>query len=142
MTVTIRSISSQSVRCGEFIRRLTGWRRHLLAFVVGLFSALSFAPFGFFPFLLIAFAVLVLLIDGAQRLRRPIWGAAFVGWTFGLGHFLAGLYWVGYAFTVDASAHAWQIPFVAFLFPGGLALFPALACGISALLWRTGNARI
>jgi apolipoprotein N-acyltransferase len=34
------------------------------------------------------------------------WGgitvAATTGWWFGFGYFLAGLYWVGYAFLVDA----------------------------------------
>jgi apolipoprotein N-acyltransferase len=142
MVLTIRSFSSQAAAAGEFVRSLTGWRRHLLAFAVGLLSALSFAPFGIFPFLLLAFAVLVLLIDGAQRLRRPIWGAAFVGWTFGLGHFLAGLYWVGYAFTVDASAHAWQIPFVAVLFPGWLAVYLSAGFAVASALWRPGAARI
>jgi len=139
---TIRSIQAQLVRSGEFVRSLTGWRRHLLAFTVGLFSALAFAPFGIFPFLLIAFAVLVLLIDGAQKFKRPILGAASIGWTFGFGHFLAGLYWVGYAFTVDASAHAWQIPFVAVLLPGWLAVYLAGGCAVASALWRPGAARI
>jgi apolipoprotein N-acyltransferase len=142
MVHTIRSIQEHVVRGGEFVRNLTGWRRHLLAFALGLVSALSFAPFGIFPFLLIAFAVLVLLIDGSQKLKRPILGAAFVGWTFGFGHFLAGLYWVGYAFTVDASAHAWQIPFVAMLFPGWLAVYLAAGCAVASALWRPGAARI
>ena len=142
MGLTNRSFHAQAAKAGVFVRSLTGWRRHLLAFTVGLFSALSFAPFGIFPFLLLAFAVLVLLIDGAQTLKRPIWGAAFVGWTFGFGHFLAGLYWVGYAFTVDASAHAWQIPFVAVLFPGWLAVYLAVGCGVASALWQPGAARI
>jgi apolipoprotein N-acyltransferase len=142
MAFEIRSFSSLTATAGEFIRSLTGWRRHLFAFAVGLLSALAFAPFGIFPFLLFAFAALVLLIDGAQRLKRPILGAAFIGWTFGLGHFLAGLYWVGYAFTVDASAHAWQIPFVAVLFPGWLAVYLAVGCGVASALWRPGAARI
>ena len=142
MVLTIRNIPSQTAKFGEFVRSLAGWRRHLLAFGAGLLSALSFAPLGLFPFLLLAFAVLVLLIDGAQKLKRPIWGAAFVGWTFGLGHFLAGLYWVGYAFTVDASAHAWQIPFVAVLFPGWLAVYLAAGFAVASALWRPGVARI
>ncbi len=130
------------VRCGAWITGARGWRRFVLALGAGLASALAFAPIGFFPALLAACAVLVLLVDGAVLDARPLRTAALVGWCFGFGQFLAGLYWVGYAFTVDASAHAWQIPFVAVLLPGGLALFPALACGISALFWRPGNARI
>jgi len=129
-------------RVGEFVRALQGWRRLALALVAGLLSALAFAPFGLFPFLLFAFAVLVLLIDGAQRGAHPRRDAMIAGWAFGFGHFLAGLYWVGYAFTVDAATHAWQLPFVAVLLPGGLALFPAFACLLAALFWRPGFQRI
>jgi apolipoprotein N-acyltransferase len=129
-------------RAHAFVRALQGWRARAVAFGVGLLSALSFAPFGIFPFLLFAFAALVLLIDGAQRGVHPKRDAMFVGWAFGFGHFLAGLYWIGYAFTVDAAAHAWQLPFVAVLFPGGLALFPALACLLASAFWRPGAARI
>ncbi|MGH6878804.1 MAG: apolipoprotein N-acyltransferase [Rhizomicrobium sp.] len=138
------------VSCGAWLRGLRGWRRVLVAFIAGAASALGFAPFGIFPVLLIATAILVLLVDGAAAQRRPgtaavrggIGAAALAGWAFGFGQFLAGLYWVGYAFTVDAAAHAWQIPFVAMLLPGYLAFFPALACAIAAWLWRPGSGRI
>jgi apolipoprotein N-acyltransferase len=130
------------VRAGQWVRDLRGWRRMLLAFVSGLASALAFAPLGIFPALLFATAILMLLVDGAAAEPRPVRAAAFVGWTFGFGQFLAGLYWVGYAFTVDAAQHAWQIPFVAFLFPGFLALYPALACAATAYFRRDGGARI
>jgi len=129
-------------RTGEWVRGLTGWRRFLLAFVLGLLSALAFAPFGLFPFLLFGFAALVLFIDGATARARPIRNAAFAGWAFGFGQFLAGLYWVAYAFLVDPLEHAWQIPFVAVLFPGGLALFVAGACALAAALWRAGWPRL
>src|ERR1700689_3161164 len=113
---------------GDFVRGLTGWRRLLFAFASGLIAVLSFAPFGIFPAMLLGFAVLVLLIDGAQRHRRPVWSAAVAGWAFGFGVFLGGLYWVGYAFEVDALDHAWQIPFVEGLLPGGMALYTMAAC--------------
>src|SRR5205814_366535 len=77
-----------------------------------------------------------------QAARRPIWRSALIGWAYGFGQFLAGLYWVAYAFLVDPLQHAWQIPFVALIFPGGLALFTALACAVSAVLWREGVSRI
>jgi apolipoprotein N-acyltransferase len=127
---------------GAFIRALTGWRRYALALVSGLVSALAFAPFGIFPCLLLSFAVVVLLIDGTQMQGRDIRRAAFVGWSFGFGYFLAGLYWVGYAFVVDAANHAWQIPFVELLLPGGLALFPAAACAVASAFWRQDSERI
>jgi len=127
---------------GEFVRRLTGWRQGVCAFFAGLISALAFAPFDVFLCELFGLAVLVLLIDGCHERRRPILSGAGVGWAFGFGQFLAGLYWVGYAFTVDAADHAWQIPFVETLLPGGLALFTAVGCGLAAALWRPGMGRI
>jgi apolipoprotein N-acyltransferase len=139
---------------GAWVRGLRGWRRVLFAFGAGAVSALAFAPFDVFPALLVATGTLVLLVDGAVERTLPgtaggtpavpgrIRSAALAGWAFGFGQFLAGLYWVGYAFTVDASAHAWQIPFVAMLLPGYLAFFPALACAVTAWFWRPGSSRI
>jgi apolipoprotein N-acyltransferase len=138
----MNAIASALARAGYFIRTQTGWRRASLAFGAGALSALSFAPFGLFPLLLGAIAVLVLLIDGAQDKKRPLLSAACAGWWWGFGQFLIGLYWVGYAFLVDAQAHAWQIPFVEMLLPGGLALFFAAAAAAAALAWREGPSRI
>ena len=60
----------------------------------------------------VTFPVLVWLIDGAVAGRWGGVGAASgTGWWFGFGYFLAGLYWVGYAFLVDAKTFAWLLPF-------------------------------
>ncbi|MGN6515267.1 MAG: apolipoprotein N-acyltransferase [Rhizomicrobium sp.] len=123
---------------GTLLRALTGWRRLLAAFVAGALSALSFAPFEVFPLLLLGFAALVLLIDGAALEPRPLRSAALTGWAFGFGQFLVGLYWVGYAFLVDAADHLWQLPFIALILPGGLALFIALAAAVAVSGWREG----
>jgi apolipoprotein N-acyltransferase len=127
---------------GAFVRGLKGWKRLAFAWGAGVLSALAFAPFGLFPLLLLGFAALVLLIDEAGTGPHPVRTSALTGWAFGFGQFLAGLHWIGYAFMVDPGAHEWQIPFVAVLFPGGLALFIALACAVAATLWRPGPARI
>ncbi len=127
---------------GSYVRGLGGWRRLAFAWAAGLASAFGFAPFGAFPLLLLGYAALVLLIDGAQFRPRPIRASAYAGFAFGFGQFLLGLHWIGFAFMVEPGAHAWQIPFVALLFPGGLALFYALACAVSAALWRQGPSRI
>ena len=119
-------------RAGTFVRGLNAGRRLLFAWFAGAISALGFVPFDIFPLLLLGYAALVLLIDGAQSAARPIRASALAGLAFGFGQFLVGLHWVGYAFLVDPGAHEWQIPFVAVLFPGGLALFTALACAVAA----------
>ena len=66
----------------------------------------------------------------------------WVGWFYGFGFFLIGLYWIGYAFLVDAQAHAWQLPFVAILVPGGLGIFFGAASVLLVAFWRPGVRRI
>ncbi|HSZ10702.1 MAG TPA: apolipoprotein N-acyltransferase [Rhizomicrobium sp.] len=127
---------------GEFFRTLQGWRRLLAALVAGGLSAFGFAPFGVFPLFLFGIAVLVLLLDGVAASPRPMRNAALTGFAYGFAQFLIGLYWVGYAFTVDAANHAWQIPFVETLLPGILALFIALACAVAVRFWRNDATRI
>jgi apolipoprotein N-acyltransferase len=83
----------------------------------------AFEPFRVFPLLLLAYAGLVLMLDGAAPDAKRVRKAALAGWGFGFGFFLVGVHWVGYAFLVDPGAHAWQLPFVMVLFPGALALF-------------------
>lgn len=129
-------------RAGDFVRGLKGWRRFGFAVLAGAVSALGFTPFSFFPALLFGLAALVLLIDGTQGDLKPLRAAAVAGFAFGFGQFAIGLHWIGYAFLVDADAHAWQIPFVAVLFPGGLALFFAVAAAAAARFWKTGLGRI
>jgi apolipoprotein N-acyltransferase len=130
------------IAAGDFVRALKGWRRFLFAAAAGLLSVLSFAPFDLFAFMLAGFGALALLIDGAQSHRRPVWSAAFAGWAFGFGFFLGGLYWIGYAFEVDALEHAWQIPFAVGLLSAGMALYAAAACAVASALWRPGPSRI
>lgn len=123
---------------GDFLATLPPWRARGVGFVAGAISALGFAPFEAFPLLLLGYAALVLLLDGAQGASRAAW----IGWAFGFGQFLVGFHWIGYAFLVDPTEHEWQIPFVAILFPGGLALFYALAAASASLFWRRGSSRI
>ena len=91
-------------RLAHWIVLSWGWRRALIAFAAGAVSALALAPFNAWPVLFLTFPVLVWLIDGAAAgASAALPSAAIAGWWFGFGYFLAGLYWVGYAFLVDAQ---------------------------------------
>ncbi|MEJ1967912.1 MAG: apolipoprotein N-acyltransferase [Rhizomicrobium sp.] len=129
-------------RLGETTSGLSGWRALVAAAVAGVATALGFAPFNAFPALLLGFAALVLLLDGCAAGPKPVRRAALIGWGFGFGQFAAGMHWIFYPFLVDPIEHAWQIPFVAILFPGGLALFAAAACAAAMAVWRPGAPRI
>ena len=56
---------------GDWVRGLERWRRYGLAFAAGALSALGFAPLQVFPLLLLGFAVLLLLLDGADQVSAP-----------------------------------------------------------------------
>jgi apolipoprotein N-acyltransferase len=129
---------------------LTGWRRMSVAFAAGAVSVLAMPPYHIWPVLLVTFPILVWLLDGCfsppdrgWRLSRgEIKAAAQTGWAFGFGYFLAGLYWIGFAFLVEASIFAWLLPVAVTVMPAGLALFYAAAAVIAGPLWRPGPARI
>ncbi len=92
-----------------------GWRRAAIAFGAGLVSVLALAPVNAWPVLFLTFPVLVWLLDGSGAGALGGMGsAAIAGWCFGFGYFLAGLYWIGFAFLVDvkspASALHWRKP--------------------------------
>jgi len=125
-----------------WLRGAGGIRRLAVAAGLGAVSALAYAPFYVWPVLFLTFPALVFLVDGAGHARRPWLAAALDGWAFGFGYFLVGLHWVGFAFVVDADRHAWLLPFVAVLFPGGLALFFGAATAAVRLRWPAGFARI
>src|SRR6201981_2741992 len=101
------------------------------------------APFSVWPVLFLTFPVLVLLIDGiASRGWNGLIAAADIGWWFGFGYFLAGLYWLGYSFLVDAATFAWLLPFAVLGLPAILAIYTALGVVLARLLWQRGAMRI
>ena len=120
-----------------------GWRRAAIALAAGAASALALAPINAWPVLFITFPVAVWLIEGASAGRLGgIISAAVIGWLFGLGYFVAGLYWIGIAFLVDAKTFAWLIPFAVLGLPAYLALFTAAAFAFARLFWMRGPSRI
>jgi len=135
-------VTSYLLRSGIFLEGLAGWRRLAAAIVAGAISALGFAPVDAFVLFLLGSAALVILLDGANSSERPKLNAAITGWAFGFGQFVVGMHWIFYPFLVDPVAHAWQIPFVAVLFPGGLALFPMFAAWLASFWWKPGASRI
>jgi apolipoprotein N-acyltransferase len=120
-----------------------GWRRASIALLAGVASALAMAPFNAWPVLFLTFPVLVFLIDGAGGGRAGgIPAAALSGWWFGFGYFLAGLYWIGYAFLVDAQTFGWLLPIAVAGLPAGLALFFAAGFALARAMWRADSRRI
>ncbi len=133
----------------------SGWRRRLIALGAGATGALAMAPFNFFPALAIPMTVAVWLIDGcAERRQTPArrgirlglpvaaWRAFGVGWWWGFGYFLAGLWWLGAAFLVEADEFAWALPLGVVGLPAALAIFPGLGFMLARLVWAPGPGRV
>jgi apolipoprotein N-acyltransferase len=120
-----------------------GWRRALIAFLAGAVSTLALAPLNLWPVMFATFPPLVWFLDGVGAARWAGIGAAFaIGWWFGFGYFLAGLYWIGSAFLVDVRTFGWLLPFAVTMLPAGLAVFTGGGFVVARLLWTPGRFRV
>ncbi|WP_135469028.1 apolipoprotein N-acyltransferase [Crenalkalicoccus roseus] len=105
---------------------LQGRRALLASFLLGLAAALALPPVHAVPVLLLSFPGLLALLGAAPTWKR----AAALGFAWGWGHHLGGLYWVTHAILVDAATWWWLVPLAA---PGlalplaAFAVPPALA---------------
>ncbi|ARN80172.1 apolipoprotein N-acyltransferase [Methylocystis bryophila] len=128
-----------------------GWSRRSLAFLAGASGALALEPLGFAPAMAASLILAVWLLDGcadspadaglAARMA-PIRAAAGVGWWWGFGYFLAGLWWLGTAMLVEPDQFAWALPLAILGMPAALALFPAAGFAFARLLWSPGALRV
>jgi len=119
-------------RCALWLAGLGGWRRHLAAFLLGALAVGALPPVDMTPVLLISFPGLVWLADG----NRGFFSAFALGWDFGFGFFVAGLYWIAAALFVNIAQFWWLVPFAVMGLPAGLAIFTGAALGASYLFCR------
>src|SRR5689334_7998653 len=142
-------------RLAAWVAERAGWRRYVLALLLGALAAAAMPPVDIVPVLVVSFGGLVWLLDGAQSKR----GAFLLGWCYGFGFFVAGLYWIGIALLVDISRFWWLLPFgitglpaffsfytgfallaCYWLRPRGVARIFALAVAWTAAEWARGHA--
>lgn len=100
----------------------TGYRRYALAACLGMLLTLSLPPLYILPAACLALTAILRMHDACLTKRN----AFLLGWWFGLGHFVTGLYWISFALLVDGSAFWWLIPFAVFGIPSVLALYIGL----------------
>jgi apolipoprotein N-acyltransferase len=115
------------------IGKLPRLQLYMLVFLLGVLAAGAMPPFHLVFILPISFSGLLLVLSGAQNKKQ----AFFYGWFFGWGYFIAGLYWIGVAFTIDADAHAALIPIPILGLPAFLACF----AGVTTLICYLLNAK-
>lgn len=121
-----------------------GWWRAAIAMAAGAVGALAMPPFGALPAMVVSLTVAVWLVDGSARQSRAasVRAAAAAGWLWGFGYFVAGLWWLGSAFLVEADLFAWALPFGVLGLPAVLAVFPAFGFAAARLLWSEGAGRV
>jgi apolipoprotein N-acyltransferase len=123
-----------------------GRRRAALAFGAGAIGAAAMQPLDLLPAFAISFPLLVWLLDGTASegggFFRKAWAAALLGWCFGFGYFIAGLWWLGAAFIAGGEDFIWLMPLGVVGLPAGLALFFALGVMLARLFWSAGALRI
>jgi len=114
------------------------WRFPLIAFLAGALLTTSFAPLSFFPGAMIAFPLMIVLIDCAKSRQQAF---AF-GWWAGFGLFSIGLTWIGHSFSQQDNVPAILAPFAIFALAGLMALYIAATFWVSWRLWVTGPLRV
>ncbi len=121
---------------GSGMRARLRRRPNLAALGLGIVAAAALPPLDAVPALLAMAGLLALLHDAPDP-----WAAFRRGWCFGLGWFLAGLYWIGIAFFTDAERFGPLAAPAVLLLCGGLALIPAAAAlALRLRRWRSVEA--
>ena len=77
------------------------------AFLWGLASALALPPLHLLPVLLFSVPALLRLLGAAGGWRQAAW----LGWRFGVGVSLAGLYWITEPMLTEVADFWWLVPF-------------------------------
>src|SRR5574340_773408 len=123
---------STAVSCMGLFNKNSG-----LALLAGLSCVFGFAPFGIYAIPVLALAALFVLWSRADN--RP--AAAWLGFSFGLGVFVAGIGWV-YVALHDYGGMPLLLALPAtLLFAAFIALFPALAGYAQARFGKTHGVR-
>lgn len=107
-----------------------------IALIVGGFSALGFAPLGWWPITLLSLAILIQLLLGANGPKHIF----RIAWSWGVGHFTITLHWIAFAFTFQDAMPVWLGYGAVVALALYLALFPAIAA-ISAYYISTRLAK-
>jgi apolipoprotein N-acyltransferase len=103
-----------------------------LSLIAGALSALGFAPLGWWPLTLLAFAFLLHLVIRAETLKASL----ARGYWFGVGHFIVGLNWIAGAFQYQEEMPVWLGWIAVVVLSLYIAVYPAMASGLA---WRWGK---
>src|SRR5690348_547902 len=106
-------------RLADTVAGLAGWPRYGLAVLLGALMAAAMPPVDLSPAVFIALPGLIWLDDGSEG----TWSSFALGYAFGIGFFIAGLYWMTAALFVDIGRYWWALPFALLGVPALLSFF-------------------
>ncbi len=109
----------------------------LLSALLGALAVAGFAPLGWYPLSILSLAGLFLL---AREL--PPGRAFLLGWSYGLGLFLAGVSWIYVSISTYGGMPVPLAVLATLLFCAFIALFPALALALGTRLTPPGRGRV
>lgn len=101
------------------LARLRGWKAWSVLWASGAISALSMPPLHLWPALALGLIILFWMVDGDRPGRRPHLSAFLRGFVFGMGYFMAGTFWIAFAFISRGPEF---IPLIPLAVPGFAAL--------------------
>ncbi|MEX0582564.1 MAG: hypothetical protein WD185_02760, partial [Sneathiella sp.] len=116
----------------RWISSLSFFKKSFLAFVLGLAVAAALPPLHLIFLLPVSFTGLLWILSSVTTRKQ----AFLAGWWFAWGQFIAGLYWIGVAFTIDAETHALLLPLPVLVLPAFLAILSGGAT-LATYLTRT-----
>jgi len=91
-------------------------------FILGFFTSFSFSPYNFTFINFLTFPVLLYLLNVGKEFNLSNKFFFLIGWFFGFGYFLSGLYWISISLTYE-EVFRYLIPFTVILVPAFLAIF-------------------
>jgi len=134
----MKQISITFDTLGEFFDRTSYFKKKIILLILGALSALSFAPYYFFPSYIISLSILLII----TMRSRTIFIAFSYGYNFGIGHFFAGLYWIGNSFAVEPDVPDWAGYLMVFVLSSLLALFIATVTGLTKYIHKNNSLKL
>ena len=111
-----------------FLESRTVWQTRFLVFLAGALAALTMPPWGIFALWFPSCALWLFYLQQVNDWKKAI----FIGWLWGFGFVLVGLYWIAFAFMVYPDRSGWLAPIMFFLVP---ALFSGYYACVAAA-WK------
>ncbi len=137
LTYTDCLVNNVQIHTAKLLAKSRNLPPLLRAFLWGALAATALPPVHLLPALLFSIPAFLRLIDSAPNWRR----VAILGWFYGFGLGIAGLYWITEPVLTEAKQFWWLVPFAAPLLASAVAFYTIIPA-VAARLVPAGLGRI